>query len=387
MNSISSEHSKIHQKKLKNLISEQKNEIEKLKINHNKNKNIIRNENDKDIVSLKLNNQEKRINEIKKHEDILQELQKNLEKVKEQTSKELSLTKDTHENRLSDEKRIFSQDLLNLKSKNALLAQEAEQIANSDLKRIKKNLEQDKADLTRSNLEDISQQKANATSKKRLTQNEFLRQQTQETNKYNKKLNKLKTENKKILNSSREKLTSQLLKQEQTQKDALELLKRNNDLQTISEHKIFEKSYQTNIKRNESELQSMLSKKEVLLNELETKLKNRSELVLNRKDDSFYTMGKIDFSVSELNNNKGYEVKIKINEEEAQNIDFKAEKRELRLSLQRSHKFKTQEDGRKDSISKIETYMSKVPVEHIIDPKKVTKSYSNGVLSFKIGLA
>jgi hypothetical protein len=387
LSTISKQNSTIHQKQLKNLISEQQNEIEKLKINHTKNKNLIKNESDKDIVSLQLNNQEKKLNQIKKHEEILNSLKDNLEKVKETTNKQLDQTKSTHENKLNSENLLFEQDLRNLKAKNALLTQEAEQISNSSLKRIKTNLEMDKANLKRDSLEDLSMQKSVATSKKRISQDEFTREQTKEMDKFNKALYIQKSENKSILQRNKTTLDTSLKSQKEAFTGEVEVLKKKNNTKLVTEQKAFETNFTKNSIKNESELQGMLSRKEVLLNDLEGKLKERSELVLERKDDVFYSMGKIDFKVNTLSNKEGYEVKIPVNEEEAKNIDFKAEKRELRLSLQRSHKFNVSENGRQDYINKLETYMSKIPVEEIIDPKQITKSYEDGVLTFKIGLA
>lgn len=387
MSTISNQNSIQHQKALKNLISEQQNEIEKLKINHSKNKNLIKNESDKDIVSLQLNNQEKKLNQIKKHEEILNSLKDNLEKVKESTNKQLDQTKTSHESKLNNENLLFEQDLRNLKAKNALLTQEAEQIANSSLKRIKTNLEMDKANTKRDALEDISLQKSAASSHKRITQDEFSRLQTKDMDKFNKALYKQKSDNKSIIQKNKNSLDTNLKSQKDAFIGEVEVLKKKSNQKIVSEQKSFETNYNKNVAKNEDELQKMFSRKEVLLNELEGKLKERSELVLDRQDDVFYSMGKIDFTVNTLSNNEGYEVKIPVNEEEAKNIDFKAEKRELRLSLQRSHKFKLDENGRQDSINKLETYMSKVAVDEIVDPKKITKSYEDGVLTFKIGLS
>ena len=387
MNSVTGSNSKLHQKRLQNLIKEQKNEIEKLKINHQKEKNIISNENAKDITSLQSRNQQDRLNKIKGQEEILSKLQENLDKVKDNTNSRLDQVQTNHAKKIENENKVFEQEIRNLKAKNALRVQEATQISNGDLRRIRRSYEQEKADLRRNSLEDISQTKTSSNAKKRLEADEYRRLESKETDKFTKALRKQKVQNKSIIADNNEKLIETVNKQEQTAKNDINRIKLENNQKKISEMKTFERNYKSLLEKNNGDLQRMVKKKDDVIQNLQKEILGQKEIALTQKDDKFYSMGTLKVSVSELSDNKGYEVKIPVNELEANNIDFKAEKRELRLSMERSHKSHVVEEGRFDSVSKIETYMSKIPVEEIINPKTIEKSYSDGVLTFKVGLA
>ena len=387
MNSVTGSNSKLHQKKLQNLIKEQKNEIEKLKINHQKNKNSVSNENARDITSLQSRNQQDRLDKIKNQEEILSKLQENLDKVKNNTDSRLDQVQTNHAKKIEDENKVFEQEIRNLKAKNALRVQEATQISNADLRRIRRNYEQEKADLKRNSSEDISQTKTSSNAKKRLEADEYRRLESKETNKFTKALRKQKVQNKSIISDNKEKLIDTVNKQEETAKNDINRIKLENNQKKISEMKTFEKNYKTLLEKNNGDLQRMVKKKDDVIQNLQREILGQKEIALTQKDDKFYSMGTLKVSVSQLSDNKGYEVKIPVNELEANNIDFKAEKRELRLSMERAHKSHVVEEGRFDSVSKIETYMSKIPVEEIINPKTIEKSYSDGVLTFKVGLA
>ena len=84
---------------------------------------------------------------------------------------------------------------------------------------------------------------------------------------------------------------------------------------------------------------------------------------------------------------KNYVVEIPVKEHEAKNIDFRAENRELRISMERRFESTLSEDGSDDKVSKTESYISKIPVDNIIDPKTIEKSYTDGILKFKINFA
>jgi HSP20 family molecular chaperone IbpA len=60
----------------------------------------------------------------------------------------------------------------------------------------------------------------------------------------------------------------------------------------------------------------------------------------------------------------------------------------LRLSLDRNYDFTTQNDtGTKQTVKKAETYTTKIPVEYIVDPKTIEKTYADGILTYNIKFA
>lgn len=387
MSDLSIQNARIHQKKIQNLIKEQKNEIEKIKNNHQKIKNNTEVENNRDIASLQLRNEEEKINKIKKHEEILEDLQKNLDRVKKVTDKELRQVRTNHDSRINDEKTLFEQDLRNLKEKNALRAEEATAESNGVLRRINKNLERERSELNKNAKSELSLEKGISERQKELKAKEYRRAELIQSDNFNKALRKQTFNNNKILRKGENKFKNTLETRQNYHEDTLKNQEVTNNSRRLKNQEVFENRYQKSLTDNESMLQKMLGKKDRLIHKLQKELKTEKDLELSKKDDQFYSMGKLKLTIKELNDKKGYEIKIPVNKEEAKNVDFKAEKRELRFTMQRSHKFHTKDNNEFNSVNRLETYVRKVPVEDIIDPTTIKKSYKDGVLTFRIGLA
>jgi len=152
--------------------------------------------------------------------------------------------------------------------------------------------------------------------------------------------------------------------------------------------KAHEKDYQETYAKNEYVLKNLFRKKEVMLEKLRQMLKTEAKKEVIKNKDNFYHFTDLDPKY-ELNEQKnGYVISMKVPEHEVKNVSLSGHRRQLKITMDRDFKY-TQTDtrGAKDSINRVESYTSKIPVEYMVDAKTIQKSYTDGVLTFKIGFA
>jgi HSP20 family molecular chaperone IbpA len=109
---------------------------------------------------------------------------------------------------------------------------------------------------------------------------------------------------------------------------------------------------------------------------------------MKMNEDSFYHYTGLNPVVKVNEENTGYDITIPAPEYEAKNIQLVGFDRQLKLTMDRDFDYKnTSEDGSTTNLKKNETLTSKIPIDYIVDPKSVTRSYQDGNLLFKINFA
>jgi HSP20 family molecular chaperone IbpA len=132
-----------------------------------------------------------------------------------------------------------------------------------------------------------------------------------------------------------------------------------------------------------------------ILNNLTDKLKKSSETaiaknvkeknsILTLQQDPFYHLETLKPRLEEDNEN--YYVNLDVPAHEKENVHLVAHGRELRLTLNRKYTNAIEEeaDGTKDRTTKSELLSKEMSTTEILNPKKITEKYENGILSFKI---
>ena len=80
-----------------------------------------------------------------------------------------------------------------------------------------------------------------------------------------------------------------------------------------------------------------------------------------------------------------YVLKMKVPEYAKEEVILSSNQREIVMTFNRRHKEeRTDEDGTKLKFDKVESTVSRVPVAHILNPRKITKEWAEGVLTYKI---
>lgn len=389
VNSFKFKESNLKQKQaLKELQSQHETEIEKLKLNHQKYKNQI---NLKHAIST---NELHRMNEIKlaqqtlKNQETLDKLQESLDKVKERTVKQKNDLQGELEKQKEELKAGHEILVKNKKQQNQLIMQDLDHQASVELARIQRDINTKKNELINNSQEEKSTLESSQKREIDLSKNQFEQKRLKESDKFH---HALLTQRKR----NQDQLTSEKRKQQQvlnnSQKNFQYQFSRLKTDHASKKQKLqvqHEKDYKKNFEQNEETLQKLLGKKEAIVDRFKQMLKTKAEKVVEKNDDPFYQFTDLNPNY-ELNQDKnGYIVTIPIPEHEAKNINLSAHRRQIKITMDRNFDYtENGYNGEKDTVKRVESYTSKIPVEYIMDSKKIERSYEDGLLKFKIAFA
>ena len=111
-----------------------------------------------------------------------------------------------------------------------------------------------------------------------------------------------------------------------------------------------------------------------MLNQLKSSLKREINKEMIKDQDPFYQLTKVEPKVSFNPQNKQYLVEISLPKHERESVNLTAYDREIKISMDRDFSFdKTNKKGTRNSLKRIESITSKIPVEHILDSKSIQK--------------
>lgn len=372
-----------HNRILRDQVEKNNLELEKIKLAHQKRVSDLKNQHALQVTDLKYQQENQVMDQTRKNEVILNKLHDNVTKTKEVTNKEIQNLKTYLQGRKDTMRSQFEKDFQNNAEKNELRLEDANHIANQEIKRLKYRMDLKKRLINNTARTEQKVSEEIHKNKQALQKDQYLREKHNNEDKYFKQLSnqrkqhiqqiaqKERTHQKNI--DKRQNIYNQEMKR--IQKDAI------NKKQIKQAH--FETEYNKLNKKQEFLLQNILGRKEKLIQNLKKDLWNEYRLGVKKSDDPFYDFGKLTINVNDIPN--GYKISIPMAKHEASHVDMKAEERTLSFTMERRHEFKNDEtDGSTNSMKKFETYVSKVPVEDIINPKTIQKGYQDGNVIFTI---
>ena len=148
------------------------------------------------------------------------------------------------------------------------------------------------------------------------------------------------------------------------------------------------KKYENHFDRAQKSLADLSKRRDTLENDLIARMKENVEVELDKDSDPFYKFPKLAPKVEYSEKDKSYKVYVEATAEASKDFQVSAQGREIKIQMKRDYEFSHKDDfGINNSVNKYESFSSKIPVEHILNGKDVTKSYEDGVLTFEIKLA
>ncbi|MDP7320912.1 MAG: hypothetical protein QF441_09905 [Bacteriovoracaceae bacterium] len=377
-----------HKNELKRLSSEHSNAIEKLKLKHQNLKQQLRFQQQQEKAQLHNEHQRDLAKQVKQNEQTYTKLKNSLESVKETVAKEKENIQAQKEKRIQDIKLNFEDKAQKQKLKNELKIQDMDHQAQIQLEKLQRRIRQkEQAVKTESNA-NMAQLRSTKASKFETEKALFDKQQIAQENKFQMALiNQRKTNNDQLVAEERKHQkkikTRQDIYKDQTEKISTTYNKKINNLKQSQEEK-----YSQTFKKNEAYLQKLLKNKEQIVNRVREMLKTQAKKEIDLNEDPFYHHTKLAPKVEMNEEQNGYRIQLEIPPREADHVNLVGQQRELRLSLDRNYDFTTQNDtGTKQTVKKAETYTTKIPVEYIVDPKTIEKTYADGILTYNIKFA
>jgi len=311
-------------------------------------------------------------------------MNKNLEDVKQMTEKERSELLTEHDKIVEENKILNQQKLMNEKEKYNLKVQELNHKGNIELQKIQRQTKMSQNEVDYNARKDERLSTDIHKTKMELTKEMFLKKQSQADDKYHRTLQKQKTDQNKVLTEEVRKHQKALTNKNAQFNSEIKRIHDDGTLKKAQTMKNFEQDFQETTIKNEEVLKTIVGKKEELLEKVKDSITEQYKIGIEKQKDDFYHFGKLEINVSDLPNQSGYKIEIPIAEHEKNHVQMRAEQRELRFSMERRYSNTIEDDKAQNSINKVESIVSKIPVKNIIDPKSITQNYADGILTFEI---
>jgi hypothetical protein len=376
-----------HKRELRNIQQKHENELLKNQLLQQKRLNQQDLAHRAEIYEKRNEHQEKLINQTKKNEEVLNNLKTTLEDSKERLSKEIVNLKKSHKTQKEMQDANFKSEFTSRNIANELSLNDLNHTAALKQKELQEQIRRKERDMSYAHLKEAKTMESDHKDKVNLNKTQFF-----------KKYNHMQTENAKEIYRVQKNHRKQLAEQEQ--KTNFEILKRvkfaeeqrkEQEVQAktkLAESKAqFDSQYKGVRKKNERIFQYLLKNKEKITDKFSKDLFRSYKLNKKKAEDPFYSFGKIEPVITSTPNS--YIVKIQLPEHDAQHLEMTAQDRKLKLTFNRDFRLKKEDDntGAQHRMSKHESYTSYVPVEQIINPDTLAKSYENGHVVFKVDFA
>lgn len=377
-----------HKQQLKELQNQHEAEIEKIKLNHQKFKNQLKVRNTLEANTLHSEHDIALAKKTMKDQETLDRMQSSLEDVKTRTESEKEQIRINFQKEKENLKANQDAVLKNQKLNHQYILQDIDHEANIELARMQRRINTNKDDTKVQSQEETSSLRQSHLSKITTDRSIYKNQQLAQDDKFQQSLLRQRVNQHQQLTNEKIKNDTMFNNAQKAYQDQFGKLRNDH----MSKKKILNKEHENNYKKvfqeNEYVLKNLYRKKEAMVESLRQMLKTEGKKEMIKNEDEFYHFTDLNptYKINEEQN--GYIVSIKIPEHEAKNISISADQRQLKLTMDRRFEYtKKDDDGSNDSVSKVESYTSKIPVENLVNGKKIEKSYEDGILRFKIAFA
>ena len=129
-----------------------------------------------------------------------------------------------------------------------------------------------------------------------------------------------------------------------------------------------------------STVQKNINKK---LQDIKEDFSRKKESMVNKAEDEFYTISRLDPTLTEEEGH--YLISLAIPEHESEQVSLSANNRKIRLSASRRFEDKLMPNKEESFYTKrSEMHMKEFPVKDIVTGRNLIKKYENGILTFKV---
>jgi HSP20 family molecular chaperone IbpA len=373
-----------HQNEMKNLAESHQNELGKIKNNQEKQKMEMRHSHKVEIGNIRNAHDSKLQKTLLQNETTLEKAKENLEKSKAVIANEQRKIEADRLKEKNAQKELHAQKVRNASMKNTLAIEDMNQEATVEMQKLQRDVNARKNELITNLSKEELATKDLHKSKMNMTRDVFQMKQTREMDKFQNALLKQKKTNKDMIIGNERKHHKTMQARTEQYSQEIQKIDEDSSKKKAAKKEKFEKDFQVLNNKNEIMLRNLAGKKEKLIHQLKSDITKEYKIGLEKAKDPFYKFGRIPAQLTELPDQSGYQVKVPIAEHEASSIDMRAEQRQLRLTMERRYEFEKKDDNSMDKVSKVESFVSKMPVENIVDPKSISKEYIDGHIVFTI---
>lgn len=385
MSSTIKEFSQIREQELLGLKNQAARERRALEEIHQKNKASVKQAQEQEIVELK-NDHAQSIDEATSHkEKVLNDLEKSLTQTKDFTQKRLESLKSSATAQEDKIHADHAEKRLLLNANNEQHLTEANHRFNSQLKKInaegesrietsKNELGQRKNDIEKNYQNKI--QVAENHHRNILSQNEttFKQLNEQKNAEY-----ELKEKN------QREDHESKIIAQTETHQNLYTARNEDYRKKFHEQQNFFEKKFENQLGTHHTQLSGLDKKYESITNNLKKNFVKEISAQEDKKDDIFFEFTELKAQMKEGDDH--YLVEVEVPSYAKNDLRLTTNNKEVVLTLNRRYQDQLENNGRTSKINKIETLSSRMPTNHFLNAKKITSTYADGVMTYKIAKA
>lgn len=372
-----------HKRKLDNQEKRQRVELDMNKQAHSANLEDLRKSNQLDAANLR-DEHERLVNEkILEKEARLEKIRLTMQETQSLTDKELKRQEELHKKTLADRNESFRQNSAVTREQQELSLEDTNHRYNVAARDAhNKQLEETAQREARFRNQDIQQKNAwNAKINENRTK--FAETYQSEDMKFNHLRMKQERDYKKNLKTNHDKNEVKLTEQQKLHLKHENALKEQNNQAIQDREVMFEKKYQGQLGRHLEAEKNLESINQKVVDESKEGLIKRVKVYADRSDDPFFHFTQVKPQITEEPDH--YVLKLQIPEYAKEEVILSTNQREIVMTFNRRHKEeRTDEDGAKLKFDKVESTVSRMPVAYILNPRKITKAWADGVLTYKI---
>jgi HSP20 family molecular chaperone IbpA len=151
----------------------------------------------------------------------------------------------------------------------------------------------------------------------------------------------------------------------------------------VDKEQFFEKKYQTQLAQHASSNKILEDLNVKAINQLKDDVNKRQTVEMNHAKDPFFSF--IDLKPQVEERPDAYVVKVKVPEYAKEEVSLTANFKEMVLSSNRRYQdVRKDENGTTNKVNKVESLVTKIPVGQVLDPRKMEKSWAEGVMTFVV---
>lgn len=377
------ESSKAHQTQLLAQATRQKAELERTKRLHEKNMTVTKEAHEEELHGLRETQQMQLAAEVHKKEATLKQMRDSLEKTQRMTELEaqrLQLT--SAQNREAVRERLQN-DLVTLNEKNNELVTDLNIRQNQTLKEINDESELKKREMQDQGRQAFSNEGEQWRHRINQQRNQFHHTYSSENEKYDKLRYSAKVKHDHTLKTDHRKQQEQLSALNENHVKHQEKVINNHQKSLHDREMFFEKKYQTQLAQHTQSEKHLTGLHDLAVKKSKESMLARVDFNKARESDPFFTFTELKPRVKSLEDK--YVIELDVPEYAKEEVLMSANMKELVLTANRRY-----QDERKDErgvvqkINKVESLVSRIPLDQVVDARKMTKSYAEGVLTFTV---
>lgn len=335
------------------------------------------------LSNVKSDTNKKIESETLRKEKILRSLKDQVAQTKNQTRNELNRITEKGIQDLDISKTRLAAERNRVNLDHAMSTQDANEEFNSDMKGLNRKMQEERSRFkTSARTEKVVDEKEHKN--KLHTQRRYFGTKIdQENSKYARTLSSQTNRHKNHLVGQERDFNTTIETRDKVNQMTLNNMADKSEKKISDRQKFFEQKYNALYNKHEKLTQALNKRKESIIKDLATEVFAKHKVNVERSDDEFYSFDKIHAEITPLE--KEYEVIIPVPEHMAEYVQLAGYDREITISMNR--RFNTdqvKDNGEKTSVDKIETYVSKIPVDKIVNQKAITKTYQDGALKFMV---